>query len=458
MKKLLTVFTILSAVFVITGTAHSAIFGVTSRANLAGDDFVDWGAQGYGTPWYGGHNYSGGSYLPIPVRAVSDNGIGMDLTNPPYNSTTITMSIRQQSLSWFGSFAPDDILIGNQWDFSSPPGFGPGPMTIHFDVPVFGLGAQINKFGMYGAGTFNASIEAYDSDWNSLGRVIFANLQFSGNTADDSAPFIGIVSDTGDISHVVISSGRSAHTINRLDLVIANPAAFPPAGAVASSPGTVGGVRLISGAGYTDTTSGAMLAISETLWESKYSLNSVLVDSVVQTDPYSAEIYSNGNVIGRWTGPTGQNPAFPDYAQMPLDFHIDGVPSSAADLVGKYVKEFKTLATEGSGFVPEWNEYPVTKQYVILTSTSAAGGGGGGGGGGTVELSEAEGFVDSINDPDLTISKEGNAVTLTVVSGTVITLNGQSAALGDLQLGDKASAKYDSSTNEATEIKVEREL
>lgn len=450
-------FLLVTTLFAGATLSHAVVYGVTSRVNLAGDDSVNWGAQGYGEPYYGG-----GPYIPTPVSASSENGLGMSLTNPPYLTYTqngwefvpLTMSLRKQSLSWFGSFALDNIVIGNQWDKASPPGHGPGPMTIHFDSPVYGLGAQINQFGMYQAGTFTATIEAYDNNWNTLGQVAFNNLQYAGYTADNSAPFIGIVSDTGDISHVVIATSRSAHMINQLDLVTTTPAAFPPAGAVAASPETPRGVRVVSPDGASDTTTGAILTTSETLYESKIPAENFYIDAVVQTDAFNAVIYYNGGSQYSLTTPTSTNPAIGNsFAQMPIDVQIDGVPSSLTGLEGKVVKELKILSTEGSGFVPELNRYYVTKQWAVLASLLNTGVGGGNN---QAELSELEGFIDNINDPQITISKEGNGATITVVTGTTITVNGNNAGLQDLQIGDKAKANYDPNTNEAQMIKVER--
>lgn len=478
MKKLLILIfcVVVGMLFSVAATAQAAIYGVTSRQDLASDDSVDWGRQGYGAPYYGGA-HAVGPYIPIPVPAISSKGYTLNVTNPPYyaaptyNGTTLHMSIRQQSLSWFGCFAPGDILIGNQWDVS---GFllrgpipdyniyniGPGPMTIHFDAPVYGVGAQINKLGLYFPGTFNALIEAFDSNWNTLGQVSFNNLQHNGYCSDNSAPFIGVTSDTGNISHVVIAIGRSGLFINKLDMVTMYPPAFPPTGAIPSSPGTVGGVSLVKkgtnpNAPVTpDTTAGAMLVKNENYMGNAYTIADLSIDSVVQTDIFTGELLYNGGSRLPFGYPANPN-IWGDYAILSMAVQIDGVPATLTDLDGKMVKQLKVITNRGSGFVPELNEYHQTFQHVISATLSNNGGNGGGNGNGggqqTAKPVQFEGSIGSISATGVTVG----GVTLTVDSQTAITLNGQTAVLGDLQVGYKAAGKYDSATKHATQIKAE---
>lgn len=136
-----------------------------------------------------------------------------------------------------------------------------------------------------------------------------------------------------------------------------------------------------------------------------------------------------------------------------------GLPS----LVGRHFKEVKSTKFEciynaGSGPWMKIRTYWIVQAKLSEGQGGGSGGGGsGGGGGGAGEPAEFEGFIELINDPDVTISKEGRSVMVTVTGDTAITLNGNAASLADLQPGDKAKATYDPGTSVASEIKVEAE-
>lgn len=424
MKKLLAICAIIGVLFGATIDVHAAVYGVTSRQDLAGNDYVDWGQ--FGTP-YGWGKWAGPN-LFIPVSAKSSNGIRLNLTNPPYNSQwTMYMKVRQQSLSWGGNFAPYDILIGNMWDGTYPLSHGPGPMTINLDEPVFGLGVQINAFNY---GTFNAIIEAFDSEWKSLGQVSFSNLLVA-YTSDNSAPFIGILSDNRNISHVVIAKGRGAFVINQLDLVTNKPTI--PGTAIPSNPGS----------------GGIMLARCETISEYKIAQNSSVTS--VQTNGFSGTIYTTN---GTYT--IGGNPA----NSLPMVVKIDGVSASLTDLEGADVKEIKVISNICDGFDPASNLYASKQQLTVLATLNNNGGGGGGNGGnGGQQTKEFEGFIESIaaiaDALEVTVGKEGKFVTVIVDNRTKILINGQPASMNVLQAGAKAKAQYDSSNNHASQLMVE---
>ncbi len=355
MKKLLIICTSLVTLLAAAGTAYSEIYGVTSRSDLAGNDYVDW--RQLGTPYGWG---KGARPNPkSPVFVTSSNGIGLNVTNPPYGGSLIYMTVRQQSLSWGGNFAPYDILIGNMWDLSWPEGQGPGPMTVNLDEPVYGLGAQINSFTY---GTFNAIIEAFDSGWNRLGQVSFNDLQFLEYTADNSASFIGILSDIGNISHVVIAKGCDAFVINQLDLVTIEPTI--PETAIPSSP----------------SSGGLMLAQCETVSESIITKNSSVTS--VQTDGFAGTIYTT-----KGTFIIGGDPATYG-ACLPMVVRIDGVSASLNDLEGSYVKEIKVISDNCSGFDPVLNQYSSGPQWTVLATLNNNGGGNQGSGNGGQQTAE----------------------------------------------------------------------
>ena len=61
-----------------------------------------------------------------------------------------------------------------------------------------------------------------------------------------------------------------------------------------------------------------------------------------------------------------------------------------------------------------------------------------------------------IGNTDLLLNKEGNLLLLTVTDQTEILVKEQPAIFGDLRIGDKVKAMYDSSTKEALQLMIER--
>lgn len=125
------------------------------------------------------------------------------------------------------------------------------------------------------------------------------------------------------------------------------------------------------------------------------------------------------------------------------------------DLVGKQVKELKALKLEcdyspGIGWI---ENYGTQWQLKVKFSEQPSGNGGGHP---TSEPAQIEGFIVQLGEAEIEIGKEGKFETLTVTPETKITLNGSDATLDDLQLGDKAAARFDPDTKEALEIKAER--
>jgi len=124
---------------------------------------------------------------------------------------------------------------------------------------------------------------------------------------------------------------------------------------------------------------------------------------------------------------------------------INGQPADLPDLqVGDKAKVTYDTSTNHAS------------EFMIEGGGGNGGENGGGGNGGQLSF---EGFINSITTIadalEVTVDKEGTIVTVIVDSQTNITVNEQSAGLNDLQVGDKATGKYDSSTNHASEFIVE---
>lgn len=166
---------------------------VTDRGTLGGDDFIDWGQLG--APF---------TVVTNPSPVVSDGGLGAIVSKESEGP----LERRNQSNGWSGNFAPGDELI---WTRNTT-----GAMKIEFDDPVFGAGAQIQA-DLFGV--FTGTIEAYDSLNNLLGSFNLAgNSTSAGN---NSAIFLGVLSDSINIDHILyyIGSRTQDFAINQLDLV-----------------------------------------------------------------------------------------------------------------------------------------------------------------------------------------------------------------------------------------------
>ncbi|VAV90778.1 hypothetical protein MNBD_ALPHA02-147 [hydrothermal vent metagenome] len=189
---------IFAGLLLLASFAHAASAGIVliaDRTSLGGTDYYDWALLG-------------GSYTPISIGTVvtSNNGLQATLSIPSGDMEKV-----DQGSSWAGNFVRDDPLVATNGNS--------GPLTIDFDGLVSGAGAQI-QWDAYGA--FTAEITAFDS----LGGLL-ASYSLDGrstNISDNSAIFIGILSDTLNIAMLTfnLTNGRG-FAINRLDVTNSTP-------------------------------------------------------------------------------------------------------------------------------------------------------------------------------------------------------------------------------------------
>jgi len=195
MKKIYTTIVVIFVMalgLLVPSLSQSAPTMVTSRAALAGNDFIDWGDFG---PAF--------TIVPSPSDINSDAGNVTTVSNPSND-----FERRDQGFGWNGNFAPGDKLL-----FTDST---PGPMVIEFDVPVLGAGAQIQ--GDFN-GAFTATLEAYDES-----NTLIASFSLIGNStgaADNSAIFLGIRETTPIIKRIEynVDNVTQDFAINQLDLV-----------------------------------------------------------------------------------------------------------------------------------------------------------------------------------------------------------------------------------------------
>ncbi len=164
----------MAAVIVASAIASSApiaqAFTIVTNSALAADDFVSW-------------SDFGPSFTSVPSGSQASSNLG--------NTVTVSMPSGdffrlEQGNGWAGNFAPSAQLL---WTRSNP-----GPLSIVFDTPVAGAGAQIQlNIGENQVRTFTAFVEGFDSSNTSLGSVSLAGV--SNNLGNNSAIFLGAVSD-----------------------------------------------------------------------------------------------------------------------------------------------------------------------------------------------------------------------------------------------------------------------
>ncbi len=175
----------------------------STRGSLGANDSVDWGLLG-------------GPFTSVsnPFAVPSSGGLSVNVSE-----ASGTFERRDQGDGWAGNFAGGDRLL-----WTSGPN---GPITLDFASPIIGAGSQIqNDF----FGPFGGTVSAYDSGSSLLGSYSFGgNSSFAG---DNSAIFVGLVSDSANVSRIVYdvtyASGDPADfAINRLDLITAAHAPEP---------------------------------------------------------------------------------------------------------------------------------------------------------------------------------------------------------------------------------------
>ncbi|HEY9604073.1 MAG TPA: hypothetical protein V6C85_20840 [Allocoleopsis sp.] len=190
---------------------------VTNRSDLGGNDLLDWSSLG---KVFNPFNPNPSALLPNSFSATSQEGRGLDVEIQPTSSPGITPPfVFQTAAPPQGiptNFANGDFLLLTGLNPTTFPALGnPGPLSITFDTPVFGAGVQI---AIDDQSSFTAFVSAFDSTGTLLGA--FQVPGTSSLTLDNSAVFLGVSSDTPNISKLVYSTSASdrAFAINTLTI------------------------------------------------------------------------------------------------------------------------------------------------------------------------------------------------------------------------------------------------
>ncbi len=205
---------LLASVFVTQTSSALAVTLVTSRTDLGENDQLDWSSLG--SVFIPPPDPS--DFLASSFSATSSGGLEVNVELPPPEvSITPPFVFQTSSGGVETNFAEGDFILFSGFNpaFFPSPG-NPGPLNITFEEPVSGAGTQL---AVDDTDSFIGSISAFDSDGALLGS--FSAPGTSSLELDNSALFLGILSDTPNIKQLVFSTSitNRAIGINRLSIV-----------------------------------------------------------------------------------------------------------------------------------------------------------------------------------------------------------------------------------------------
>lgn len=194
----------------LAGVALSSLLGcyamagvispVASRAALAANDLVTWGAL----------PTDDGQFAASPHSVLSTNLLSVEAV-----LATGFMIYQQNGAAFTGNFTSGEFLLDSS--------FENGPITINFASAVRGVGFNVQHLS---TGAFSATLEFFGAGNVSFGTVVNAGGN-SNNANDGSAIFLGGVSSLRDIVKIQVSVnevlGNRALTINQMSLLTTDP-------------------------------------------------------------------------------------------------------------------------------------------------------------------------------------------------------------------------------------------
>ena len=203
---------ILTTLVVASPSFSATLSLITNRAEIASNDQLDWASLGPIVP------PQPFKVLPPSFTATSAEGLQVNVNVPPASNPAITPPLVFQTTATGipTNFAAGDyVLFTGLLPTQFPAPGNPGPLTLSFDTPIVSVGTQI---AVDDTSQFTAFISAFDSGNNLLGT--FSAMGSSSLDLDNSALFLGVLSDTANISRIEFSTSVSdrAIGINRLSL------------------------------------------------------------------------------------------------------------------------------------------------------------------------------------------------------------------------------------------------
>ncbi|XGW00819.1 MAG: hypothetical protein ACAF41_34550 (plasmid) [Leptolyngbya sp. BL-A-14] len=192
----------------------------TTRSDLDGNDTLDWASLGPVVP------PQPFKVLPPVFTATSADGFAVSVEVPPASNPGITPPLLFQTTATGipTNFAAGDfVLFTGLLPTQFPAPGNPGPLTLSFKTPVAGVGTQLAVDDVL---QFTAFVAAFDSSNQLLGR--FAASGTSSLALDNSAVFLGLLSDTANIARVEFSTSVPDRAIGINSLSLATAAVPEP--------------------------------------------------------------------------------------------------------------------------------------------------------------------------------------------------------------------------------------
>lgn len=200
----------------------NALTLITQRSALGATDQVNWESQGkvfnpFAPPPPNPNDFVGNNF-----SITSQKGLGLSVSIPVVPrpiSPPFVLKVGFPPTGVPANFAIGDYLLFG--GFNGAAGFpapgNSGPITINFAQPVWGAGTQI---AVDDTPTFNAFLDVYDPIGTLLQTFTIAGI--SSTAPDNSAKFLGVLSDHPNISKLVyrIDTPNRAIAINQLGIVV----------------------------------------------------------------------------------------------------------------------------------------------------------------------------------------------------------------------------------------------
>jgi hypothetical protein len=184
MMKVATMFRVgLFAVAVIglsVGAAQASTIQITTRAGLGANDFIDWSSVG-----------AMDAIVTNPKTTSTNFGIGASVDQ---SASSTFQRLTEQVGDWQGIFSPGDALLWTTFQSATA-----DVVTIAFNAPVSAVGAQIQSDLV---GAYIGQIQAFN------GATLLATFTAGSNNTkveDNSAAFLGVKSDTANITSVTFT-------------------------------------------------------------------------------------------------------------------------------------------------------------------------------------------------------------------------------------------------------------
>jgi uncharacterized repeat protein (TIGR02543 family) len=219
---------LVAALLLAPQNSRAALTGIPAASGMVTNDIVDWGLLGdAGRAGISiGNPFDITSSLGLGVNGSQDDGLFIRVDQDAADLTFTG--------GWDGNFLQGTHLIATL----------SGPVTLNFDPPVEAVGFQINGgIGPAGGadgsdGAFTATIQAFDTNGASIS---YSQNGINTDTADGSAKFIGVASDSANISSIIISESDASVNSGEFAIGPLNLHVFLTNNIVSGLPGTGSG-------------------------------------------------------------------------------------------------------------------------------------------------------------------------------------------------------------------------